>query len=194
MHKRLKRRNNNVINTEGNISSIQVIPKRAGRKSSYDPVYCDLIIEKMQNNGISLSEFAKEIGVHPNTLLNWRNTIPEFNEACEMALEYARAWWEKLGRELVVEDRDPESPTYNGKKKINTMLYIAIMRNRGWWTEKVENKLKMSLDTEEMDRNEKPESHKEISEEERARKIISILDRAGYIQQRAAITAEAKAE
>lgn len=71
--------------------------KKVGRPSKYDPSYCDLVIE-LGNEGKSLAQMARCIGVHPETLTNWTKEHPEFFEAIKIARAWAQAWWEDLGQ------------------------------------------------------------------------------------------------
>jgi hypothetical protein len=69
-----------------------------GRPSSYDPSYCERVIELGQQ-GFSVVEMATEIGVSRNTLeTNWPLEHPEFLEALTHARECSQAWWERTGR------------------------------------------------------------------------------------------------
>jgi hypothetical protein len=69
-----------------------------GRPSSYDPSYCECVIE-LGKEGMSVVEMAAEIGVTRNTLeTNWPAAHPEFLEAFTYAKLLAQAWWEKQGR------------------------------------------------------------------------------------------------
>ncbi len=66
----------------------------AGRPSSYKPEYCDIAIELGQQ-GETLAGIAAEIGVHRETLNNWRNEYPEFFDALNKARAHSQRWWEK---------------------------------------------------------------------------------------------------
>ena len=66
----------------------------AGRPTSYDPSYCERVIE-MGREGYSVVEMAAEIGVGRNTLETlWPAANPEFREALTEAREASQAWWE----------------------------------------------------------------------------------------------------
>lgn len=55
-------------------------PQKGGRPSTYNPAFCDQIVEFM-GQGYSLTAFAGKIGVHRETLLNWAAEHPEFFDA-----------------------------------------------------------------------------------------------------------------
>lgn len=75
-----------------------------GRPSTYDPAYCDRVIE-MGKQGYSVVEMAAEIGVHRNTLeTNWTAAHPEFLEAFTHAMQCSQAWWERAGRVGMIEN------------------------------------------------------------------------------------------
>lgn len=184
MEERKRRIRTDTINPIAEVDGEKVYPIRpnpvryaTGRKTQYDPLYCHTIVDRMREDGISLSEFAAELNVHPNTVLNWRKQYQEFNDAVEFALTCAQAWWEQLGRDYVVSD-----PKIHGKKKLNPQLYMFIMKNRFKWADasKVENV--HSIENKVEDGNSNGE---EISEEEKAARTLEILVRTGAIQLRA---------
>jgi transcriptional regulator with XRE-family HTH domain len=63
--------------------------------SKYSPIFCDHIIVSL-GEGLTLTQFAAEIGVSPSTVRRWRQEFPEFNEACEIALAKAQAYYETV--------------------------------------------------------------------------------------------------
>lgn len=76
----------------------------AGRPSSYDPAYCDRVIE-MGKQGYSVVEMAAELGVSRLTLeTNWTAAHPEFLAAFTHARECSQAWWERTGRIGMIEN------------------------------------------------------------------------------------------
>lgn len=75
-----------------------------GRPSSYDPAYCERVIE-LGKEGASVVEMAADIGVCRATLEeNWPAAHPEFLEAFTRAKLHSQAWWEKTGRVGMVEN------------------------------------------------------------------------------------------
>jgi hypothetical protein len=73
-----------------------------GRPSKYDPAYCDMVVEHMEN-GSSLVSFAASISVARSTINEWMAAHEEFADACARAKAKSGAWWEKRGREFVIE-------------------------------------------------------------------------------------------
>lgn len=74
----------------------------AGRPSTYDPSYCERIVD-CGREGMSVVEMAAEIGVARSTLENaWPAAHPEFSVALEQARDLSQAWWEKQGRTNLV--------------------------------------------------------------------------------------------
>ena len=70
----------------------------AGRPSSYDPAYCERVLE-LGEQGCSVVEMAADIGVARTTLERlWPEQYPEFMQALEQARLKSQAWWEKTGR------------------------------------------------------------------------------------------------
>lgn len=65
-----------------------------GRPSSYDPSYCDAVVEYL-GQGHSIMAFAGEIGVTRQTVHNWMNAHPEFFDAVKVGQAKAVQVWEK---------------------------------------------------------------------------------------------------
>lgn len=68
-----------------------------GRPSSYDPAYCERVIE-LGNQGASVAEMAHEIGVVKQTLYDWAEAHPEFLDAFTRARLASQVWWEREGK------------------------------------------------------------------------------------------------
>lgn len=68
-----------------------------GPKSTYKPKYAKMVLEQAAE-GKSLVSFAASVGVCQQTLGNWRNRFPEFDNACEEAKVACAAWWEEKAR------------------------------------------------------------------------------------------------
>lgn len=75
-----------------------------GRPSSYDPSYCDKVIE-WAAEGWSVAEMAAAIGVSKQTVYNWKDAHPEFLDAMSRAEAKCQAWWERAGRAGMVSDK-----------------------------------------------------------------------------------------
>lgn len=52
----------------------------AGRPSTYDPAYCEIVLDKM-GEGFSKTAVAGFIGIARSTLHEWCDTFPEFSDA-----------------------------------------------------------------------------------------------------------------
>lgn len=76
-----------------------------GRPSSYDPAYCEKVIE-LGKQGYSVVEMCAEIGVARMTLeTHWPAAHPEFLAAFTQARELSQAWWETQGRQNLTADK-----------------------------------------------------------------------------------------
>lgn len=97
------------------------------RKSKYRKEYCGKVIQLMQD-GKSIAQVARELGVSVSTIGNWEKNpeFPEFQEAMSYARDYAKAWWEELGRNIAA-----------GEIKANPTAWIYNMKCRfgGEWNE-----------------------------------------------------------
>lgn len=60
------------------------VKRSPGRPTKYDPSYCDEVIE-FCSQGYSLSAFAGKIRVTRQSITDWRNAHPDFDEACQIA-------------------------------------------------------------------------------------------------------------
>lgn len=72
----------------------------AGRPTTYDPKYCDEIVDFMAQ-GYSVTGFAGHIGVSRQTIYNWADQNPEFFDALKAANAAAGVWWETQLRNIV---------------------------------------------------------------------------------------------
>lgn len=108
-----------------------------GRPSTYDPAYCDKVIE-LGREGASKAEMAFALGVARNTLDNWAATHPEFLSAVKEAVSLAQGWWEAEGRKAV----------FGAKPGFNATAYIFTMKNRfpDDWKDKRETELSGSVE------------------------------------------------
>ena len=69
----------------------------AGRPSSYDPSYCEQVVEWGQS-GKSATWMAAQLGVHRDTLYEWAKVHDDFSDAFMRARHLAQAWWEDQGQ------------------------------------------------------------------------------------------------
>jgi len=67
-----------------------------GRKTLYNPEYCDLLLEDMKK-GFSLLAFAGLIGVCRDTLTEWVSRHPEFADAVKCGKAMQVREWETKG-------------------------------------------------------------------------------------------------
>lgn len=68
----------------------------AGRPTTYDPAYCDQVVE-LGKIGYSPAQMAAHFDVSRQTIDNWAASNPEFLEAFARALTHCQAWWESQG-------------------------------------------------------------------------------------------------
>lgn len=71
-------------------------PKKTGRKTMYQPEFCDEIID-LGRLGWSKVQCASHFNVLRQTLYEWRKQYPDFAEAMAIADEHAQAYWENVG-------------------------------------------------------------------------------------------------
>lgn len=71
----------------------------AGRPSTYDPAYCDKVVQ-FSKAGYSLTSFAAEIGVNRDTISEWMQKHPEFSVAANKAKAVRARWWEEQALEM----------------------------------------------------------------------------------------------
>jgi hypothetical protein len=92
-------------------------PRKRGRPSSYDPAFCERVIE-LGEEGKSKAQIARVLRVSRKSLYLWMKIHPEFAEAMEEAQFAALAWWEDVGQAgLTI-------------PKFNAALYAFNMKNR----------------------------------------------------------------
>lgn len=104
----------------------------AGRPTTYDPAYCDKVIE-LGGMGASKHEMALEIGCAYSTFQLWQTEHPEFSAAVKMAADGAQGWWERNGR----------LRTFAAGPDFNATSFIFNMKNRfpDDWRDKQEREL-----------------------------------------------------
>jgi Putative ATPase subunit of terminase (gpP-like) len=82
----------------------EVVPRPIGRPSSYDPAYCEMVVE-YGIQGWSIEEIAFELGVVTKTVYNWMDAHPAFLHAMTRAKLAEMVWWERAGRTGMVADK-----------------------------------------------------------------------------------------
>jgi hypothetical protein len=126
----------------------------AGRPTKYKAEFCNLVIELMKD-GASKAECCVDMGITPQTFIEWAKDKEEFSEAVKQGELASKAWWEKKGR----------SATFGGEEGFNATSFIFNMKNRfknnddfgDNWADMRENKLSgnvglTDLSDEELDR------------------------------------------
>lgn len=73
-------------------------PAKMGRPSSYDPKYCDVVIEAGKR-GDSVVGMAVAVGCLRETLYDWANAHEEFATALKEARLHSQIWWENAAKE-----------------------------------------------------------------------------------------------
>jgi hypothetical protein len=68
----------------------------AGRPSTYDPAYCEQVVE-LGKIGYSPAQMAAHFDVARETLNNWAEAHEEFLAALNRAKAHCQAWWESKG-------------------------------------------------------------------------------------------------
>lgn len=109
----------------------------AGRPSSYDPSFCDKVVEVGEKGG-SLAEMAYECGVIRETINEWAKVRPEFSDALNKAQLASQIWWERKGRDGI------EKPSSEFQGNLWSRNMAARFRND--WSERKEVEHSGSLD------------------------------------------------
>ena len=92
-----------------------------GRPSTYDPAYCDKVIE-LGRLGKSIEQICFALNTPVRTLYEWRDRNPEFSQALEDAKQYEQAWWEEQAHLYMLEHKDGP--------KLNASLWSRSMAAR----------------------------------------------------------------
>lgn len=109
------------------------------RPSTYDPAYCEQVIE-MGRRGYSVVEMAAEIGVGRTTLeRDWPESHPEFSQALTHARDCSQAWWESQARLNLV------MPQGSGTFQASAWSRSMAARFPNDWREKTEQKIEGDL-------------------------------------------------
>lgn len=105
------------------------------RPSEYKPEFNEIALELMEQ-GASVVEVCAEIGIDRVTLYDWINPEsdrfkPEFSNTIKLGKQRCQAWWEKKGREHLIEESEMNIQTGTSKsKRLNTTAWIFNMKNR----------------------------------------------------------------
>lgn len=163
-----------------------------GKNVAYDPVYCPSVIKWMKEEGYSITEVAAELKVSLSTIYKWRKQYPEFDEAIQLGIEFAQAWWERIGREHVVTNK-------NANMKINLGLYVFIMKNRFQYKDVAKIESVISIDNKSesdkgLNEQDTERDGNRLSDTEKAARTLDILIRTGAIQSGTSGTITTEAE
>lgn len=88
------------------------------RPTKYKKDMLPVLIE-CGKQGMGVVEMCAEIGISRETFNEWRKSNKAFSDTVKEALAYSQAWWEKLGRDGSM-----------GEKQINATTWIFNMKNR----------------------------------------------------------------
>ncbi len=117
------------------------------RPSKYKSQHCAALIEHMKG-GLSFESFAGTIGVHRDTLYEWRDKHREFSDAKKLGDSLSLLWWEKLGKAAMVGE---PIVTPDGRRvsfeNFNTTMWIFAMKNRHGWRDRQEVDMKATVKT-----------------------------------------------
>lgn len=69
--------------------------RAVGRPTTYDPKYCQMVIDVM-SHGHSLTSFCADINIHKQTAHNWMKEHKEFLDAYKIAKTRCQRFWENL--------------------------------------------------------------------------------------------------
>ena len=103
-----------------------------GRPTLYTPEMCQKLID-IRKTGKSVTKFCAEVGIHKDTLYEWRKIYPEFSDAFKLAKMYAQdAWEDRL--EVMMLDKTVNSPLVK--------LYFANVFD---WHDKTEERIDATI-------------------------------------------------
>jgi hypothetical protein len=95
-----------------------------GRATYYHPKYCKEVIE-LGKEGKSPMQVAAHFGVARSTITQrWRKAYPDFNEAYELYLTHAQAYWEERLSERVM------SNSRGGGPAVTALTFMLARRFR----------------------------------------------------------------
>ena len=105
----------------------------AGRPTSYEERYCDLLIQHMAK-GLSYESFAGFLGVSKQTIYDWEKVNPDFLDSKKIGVEKSRLFWEQQGIDGLFDTKEStkeEDGSWNTKeRKLNASVWIFNMKNR----------------------------------------------------------------
>jgi len=97
--------------------------KNKGRPTKYRPEMCS-VLEEMMMQGASHIEVIAEIDICEDTFYRWKQENKEFSESVARGKLLSQAWWERMGR-VNLENN-----------KFNYRGWYMNMKNRFSWSDK----------------------------------------------------------
>ena len=92
-----------------------------GRPSDFKKKFCKNIIET-RAQGKSIAQFRAEFSINASTYYRWRDSFPEFREACEIAKDLDQSFWENKLIDLALGTEK--------SKKLNANIIMFILCRR----------------------------------------------------------------
>ncbi len=111
----------------------------AGRPSSYDPAYCERVVEIMAQ-GFSLTAAMGELGFHRDTGYEWQSQHPEFSDAVKEGQAKRQLFLERrlMGAEIGA--------------VVTSSIFALKNTGTGDWRDKQEHELSGSVRYEKIER------------------------------------------
>jgi hypothetical protein len=103
---------------------------RTGRPSKYDPGFCDVLIQHMEE-GLSYESFAGRLSVNIDTLYEWEKVHPEFSEAKKIA----------RAKQLLANERTLHMMAKGKIRDANVTAQIFILKNCHKWADRQEQQI-----------------------------------------------------
>jgi hypothetical protein len=110
---------------------------KMGRPIKYNEEYCERVLKIARNDNecISKTYLAVELGICKDSLYRWAKEYPDFSVALKMAMGYIENRWQKLGFRMAT-----------GAQQGNATAYIWLTKNVLGYADKVETTNKVSID------------------------------------------------
>lgn len=89
-----------------------------GRKHEFKPEYCDLIIQLAETGRLHIA-FCKTVRCGRQVYYRFKEEVPEFAEAVEIAEAMYQDWWEEKGRQGL-----------DNGKTFNSTAWIFFMKSK----------------------------------------------------------------
>lgn len=90
----------------------KVTDTKIGRPAKYTEDYCEKI-KIARCNGESIPRACAIIGIARSTYYEWIKTYPDFKHACELAEDLSLSWWEEVGKDGMLKNREIQAQLYN---------------------------------------------------------------------------------